>query len=87
MNTLDDKQRAKLGKSRKKDENLIRHTHFLPPGKHFFYFVYKNEYIFLSPNFDIVRFKGSNALVNTIQVAPRIEHLELITLGRNIYSS
>lgn len=84
---LDDNHRAKLGKSKKKDDNVIRYTNFIPPGKHFFYFIYKNEYVFLSPNYDVVRFKGSKALINTVTILPRIEPLELITLGRNVYAN
>jgi hypothetical protein len=82
---MDDRQRAKLGKSKKKDDNIIKFTSYMPPGKHFFYFIYKNEYVFLSPNYDVVRFKGSNALVNTLNIAERINKLDLVTLGRNIY--
>ena len=71
LETMDEKQRAKMGRNKKKEENIIRHVDFMPPGKHFFYFVYKNEYVFLSPNYDVVRFKGSSALVNTLVVKPR----------------
>lgn len=84
---MDDRHRAKLGKSKKKADNEIKFTHFLPPGKHFFYFIYKNEYVFLSPNYDVVRFKGSNALVNTVIIRPRRDEIELVTLGRNILAT
>lgn len=84
---MDDRQRAKLGKAKRKQDNEIRFVHYLPPGKHFFYFIYKNEYVFLSPNYDVVRFKGSNALVNSIVIKPRYDQIELVTLGRNIFAT
>ena len=31
---------VKLGKSKKKDENIIHYTNFVVPGKHYFYFIY-----------------------------------------------
>ena len=37
-------------KSKKDSENVIQYTNYIPPGKHFFYYVFKNEYIFLSPS-------------------------------------
>jgi len=46
-------------KSKKKDENAVRYVHFVPPGRHYFYFVFQNKYLFLSPRYDIVRFKGT----------------------------
>lgn len=46
--------------------------------------MFKNEYIFLSPRFDIVRFKGSKVLVNRMSVKERKEEINLVTLGRNI---
>ena len=29
-------------KSKKKDENIVQFVNFIPPGKHFFYFVMQN---------------------------------------------
>lgn len=84
--TIEMKARQKLSKAKKKDDNIIKFTDFYPPGKHFFYFVFKNEYVFLSPNYDVVRFKESNAFLNVIIISPRVERLELVTLGRNIYA-
>jgi len=48
----------------KKLDNIPQYTNYISPGKHFFYFVYKRDYIFLSPRYDIVRFKGTNVLLN-----------------------
>lgn len=57
--------------SKKAAENIISYCNYVPPGKHFFYYIYKNDYIFLSPKYDIVRFKGSNVFLNTIKVSER----------------
>lgn len=40
--------------------------------------------MFLSPNYDVVRFKGSNAFMNKITVPKRLERINLFTLGRNL---
>jgi hypothetical protein len=53
---------------KKKEENVIQYSSFLSPGKHFFYFMFKNQYIFLSPKYEIVRFKGTNVFLNCIKV-------------------
>ena len=55
----------------------------MQPGIHYFYFMYKNEYIFLSPKYDIVRFKGTNVFLNQIRVHERIKELQVVTLSRN----
>jgi len=57
------------------------------PGKHYFYFIYQNSYIFLSPNYDVVRFKGTNAFLNTVTVVDRTAALQQVTLGRNVYTT
>ena len=49
---------------KKAADNVISYCQYLPPGKHFFYYIYKADYIFLSPKYDIVRFKGTNLFLN-----------------------
>lgn len=71
MEEMTDKQLARMAKSKRKEENVISFVNYLPPGKHFFYFIYQNHYIFLSPNYDVVRFKGANVLLNTITISER----------------
>lgn len=56
-------QRHKL-KSKKKDDNVVQYGLFVPPGRHFFYMIYQDKHNFLSPHFDIVRFKGTNVFLN-----------------------
>lgn len=51
------------------------YTNYIPTGKHFFYYIFQNKYLFLSPKYDIVRFKGSNVFLNTIVVKARTKEL------------
>ena len=60
---------------KKNAENIIQYSNFLAPGKHFFYFIFKNQYLFLSPKYDIVRFKGTNVFLNQIKVSERTKEL------------
>ena len=68
-------ERAKL-KSKKKDDNITMLTQFIPPGKHFFYFIYQDHFLFLSPAHNVVRFKGTNVFLNTIEVKERKAELK-----------
>ena len=62
-------------KGKKKDENVIGYVNYVAPGKHYFYFIYQNRYVFLSPRYDIVRFKGTNVFLNVIKVKERTGEL------------
>jgi hypothetical protein len=63
------------------------YTNYIPIGKHFFYYIFQNKYLFLSPKYDIVRFKGSNVFLNTIVVKARTKELVQVVLGRNVYTT
>lgn len=73
--------------SKKKEENTVQYIDYVCPGKHFFYFIFRNQYVFLSPKYDIVRFKKTNVFINTIIVKERRRELQKVTLGRNIYAT
>lgn len=75
-----------IPQSKKEQENVVQYCNYVPPGKHYFYFVYKNEYIFLSPKYDVTRFKGTNVFLNMIRVKERTKPLVSVTLGRNVYT-
>jgi hypothetical protein len=81
---MDMEARSKM-KSKKKDDNTIMLSLFIPPGKHFFYFIYQNSFIFLSPSHPVVRFKGTNVFLNSIEVKERKAELQQVTLDRNVY--
>ena len=72
--------------SKKPVENIISYTYYVPPGKHYFYYIQKSDHIFLSPKYDIVRFKGTNVFLNQIRVKEREKELAQVTLGRNVYT-
>ena len=74
-------------KSKKKEENTVQFIDYVCPGKHFFYFIFKNQYVFLSPKYDIVRFKKTNVFINTIIVKERRKELAKVTLGKNVYTT
>ena len=80
-----EKDRTKL-RAKKEADNVVHFTDYLPVGKHFFYFIYRNDYIFLSPKYDITRFKGTNVFLNQIRVKERTKELVQVTLGRNVYT-
>ena len=72
---------------KKPAENQICYTNYLPPGRHYFYYIQRNDHIFLSPKYDIVRFKGSNVFLNTVRISERTKELVQVTLGRNVYTT
>jgi len=80
--TMVDKPNAQC-KSKKKEENVPAYVNYVPPGKHFFYFIYQNRFVFLSPRYDIVRFKGTNVFLNTMKVKERTGELQRVTLNRS----
>jgi hypothetical protein len=73
-----------MGNPKKKAENQIQYSEFISPGKHFFYFIHQNKFIFLSPRYDVVRFKGTNVLLNMVKVQPRVKELQQVTLTRHV---
>ena len=50
----------------------------VPPGTHYFYFVKERSTIFLSPKYEVVRFKTTNIFLNKIQVKKRLEDIETV---------
>ena len=48
-------------------DNIVQlYSNYDAPGTHFFYFVKQNGTIFLSPKYDVVRFKTTNIFLNRI---------------------
>ena len=47
----------------------------VPPGNHFFYFAREGGEIFLSPKYEIVRFKQTNVYLNRVIVKARLEEV------------
>lgn len=53
-------------------DNIVQlYANYIPPGAHFFYFVKQDGTIFLSPKYDVVRFKTTKIFLNRIVQLPR----------------
>ena len=57
---------------------------YFPPGFHFFYFVWENGRIFLSPDYDICRFKMTNIFLNRTLVKPRIIDFDAVHVVKGV---
>lgn len=68
----------------KPSHNILQATQIIPPGRHFFYFIYDRKSIFLSPTYSIVRFKDTSVFLNEIVVEQRESELKRVTLERKI---
>ena len=53
----------------------------MPPGKHYFYFIYDRKFVFLSPMYEINRYKGTNVFLNSFTVQKRKVELERFFAG------
>ena len=51
-------------KSANDEENLLQFTSYIPPGQHYFYYIFDRKHIFLSPQYDIVKVKNTNVFFN-----------------------
>lgn len=60
------------------DNHIKMYSNFFAPGYHFFYFVWDDGKIFLSPNYDVCRFKNTNIFLNRIYVHPSIEDFKAV---------
>ena len=62
---------------------MIQHSQYIPPGRHYLYFIYDRKSIFLSPAHSIVKFKGTNIFLNQLIVTQRGEdELKRFTVER-----
>ena len=62
------------------DNQIKIYANYFPPGHHFFYFVWDDGKIFLSPNYDVCRFKNTNIFLNRILVKPSIDEFSAVHL-------
>ena len=56
-----------------------------PPGYHYFYFVRDKGTIFLSPNYEVVRFKSTQIFLNRIYAGKRLEDVETVHIAKTGY--
>ena len=64
------------------DNKLMMFANYMAPGRHYFYFVTESGTIFLSPNYQIVRFKTTNVFLNQVQVRPRTMDFDSVNVVR-----
>lgn len=50
----------------------------VPPGVHYFYFVRERGTIFLSPHYEVVRFKTTSIFLNRVLVGKRLEDVDTV---------
>ena len=77
MDTLEEDIPNKIWKT---DTSTAIYANMFPPGIHFFYFIQQKN-IFLSPNYDVVRFKNTNMFLNRIVVSKRLEEIETVFIS------
>ena len=56
----------------------------VPAGVHYFYFVQDKGQIFLSPNYEVVRFKSTNIFLNRIEVSRRLVDIETVHIAKGV---
>ena len=68
------------------DNTMQIYANYAPPGQHFFYFTKEGGEIFLSPKYEIIRFKKTNIYLNRIIVKARQENeeIEVTTAKENV---
>ena len=55
-------------------DNIVSlYANMVPPGRHYFYMCREKGSIFLSPKYEIVRFKTTNVYLNQIVIKPKLE--------------
>lgn len=64
------------------DNEVALCAQMVPPGYHYFYFVKQQGAIFLSPNYEVVRFKSTNIFLNRIFVTKRLEDVETVHVAK-----
>ena len=55
-------------RSKRREQNIIQHTDYFPPGKLIFYFILDRSTVFLSPKYKVARFKDTNVFFNYIDI-------------------
>ena len=60
------------------DNVVLNYADMIPTGFHYFYFAREKGEIFLSPKYEVVRFKQTNTYLNRIRVSRRLEDIETV---------
>lgn len=60
------------------DSTVNQYAMMVHPGAHYFYFAKEKGAIFLSPKYEVVRFKQTQIFLNRIKVNKRLEMIETV---------
>jgi hypothetical protein len=60
------------------DNHIKIFSNYVPPGTHYFYFVWQEGKIFLSASYDIARFKTTKIFLNRLTVKPRVYDFDTV---------
>lgn len=66
------------------DNNVAITSSMVPAGTHYFYFVRDKGTIFLSPNYEVVRFKSTNIFMNRIVLGRRLLDIETVHIAKDV---
>lgn len=62
------------------DNIVFLYANYVPPGKHYFYFVKADGTVMLSPNYSILSYKQTNIFLNMIEIVPRIMDFDAVNI-------
>jgi hypothetical protein len=62
---------------------MALYASMVPPGVHYFYFVRDRGTIFLSPQYEVVRFKTTNIFLNRILINRRLEDIDTVHVAKD----
>ena len=65
------------------DNTVATYANMVPPGQHFFYLCEEKGNIFLSPRYEVVRFKKTNIYLNRIIVKNRLEDIDTVHIAKD----
>ena len=65
------------------DNQVALYAQMVPPGDHYFYFVRDRGHMFLSPNYEVIRFKSTNIFLNRVSVTKRLEDVETVHVAKD----
>jgi hypothetical protein len=65
------------------DNTVVLYANMVPPGQHYFYFVKDRGSIFLSPKYEVIRFKNTNVFLNRIIVKRRIKDMDTVHMAKD----
>ena len=55
------------------DNKVQIYANMVPPGQHFFYLCFEKGDMFLSPKYEVIKFKTTNIYLNRILIKPRLQ--------------